>query len=165
MQTSTVEKSQQQKIKDDKFHQEPVVVLPDSGEQLNIAGSKILHKIKSSATNGVFSVMEIVTPPGKGVALHVHEREDELVDLLEGEIEVTLGNQKMKAVPGVLALLPRGIPHGFTNIGNKPSRLLDTILPGQFDNYFVELAALFAAGEPSEEQIDALSRKYRIKYL
>jgi uncharacterized cupin superfamily protein len=67
--------------------------------------------------------------------------EDELVYLLEGEIEVTLGNQKMKAVPGVMSLLPRGIPHGFTNIGNKPSRLLDTILPGQFDNYFVELAA------------------------
>jgi quercetin dioxygenase-like cupin family protein len=165
MQTSTVEKSQQQRIKDDKFHQEPVVVLPDSGEPLNIAGSKTLHKIKSSATNGVFSVMEFVTPPGKGVALHVHEREDELVYLLEGEIEVTLGNQKMKAVPGVMALLPRGIPHGFTNIGNKPSRLLDTILPGQFDNYFVELAALYASGDPPEEQIDALSRKYRIKYL
>ncbi len=165
MQTSTVEKSQQPKIKDDKFHQEPVVVLAESGEQLNIAGSKTLHKIKSSATNGVFSVMEFVTPPGKGVALHVHEREDELVYLLEGEIEVTLGNQKMKAVPGVMALLPRGIPHGFTNIGNKPSRLLDTILPGQFDNYFVELAALYAAGDPSEEQLDALSRKYRIRYL
>jgi quercetin dioxygenase-like cupin family protein len=109
--------------------------------------------------------MEFVTPPGKGVTLHVHEREDELVYLLEGEIEVTLGNQKMKAIPGVMALLPRGIPHGFTNIGNKPSRLLDTILPGQFDNYFVELAALYAAGDPSEEQIDALSRKYRITYL
>lgn len=155
MQTSKVEKS----------HQEPVVVPPGSGEQLNIAGSKTLHKIKSSATNGAFSVMEFVTPPGKGVALHVHEREDELVYLLEGELEVTLGDQKMKAVPGVMALLPRGIPHGFTNIGNKPSRLLDTILPGQFDNYFVELAALYAAGEPSEEQIDALSKKYRIRYL
>ena len=84
---------------------------------------------------------------------------------MEGEIEVTLGNQKMKAIPGVMALLPRGIPHGFTNIGNKPSRLLDTILPGQFDNYSVELAALFAGGDPSEEQIDGLSSKYRIKYL
>jgi quercetin dioxygenase-like cupin family protein len=164
MQTSAVDKTQQ-KIKDDKFHQEPVVVLPDSGDQLNIAGSQTFHKIKSKDTNSVFSVMEFVTPPGKGVALHVHEREDELVYLLEGEIEVTLGNQKMKAVPGVTALLPRGIPHGFTNVGNKPSRLLDTILPGQFDNYFVELAALYAAGDPSEEQIDALSRKYRIKYL
>ncbi len=165
MKTSTVEKSRQEKIKDEKIHQEPVVVLPDSSEPLNIAGNKALHKIKSSATNGVFSVMEFITPPGKGVALHVHEREDELVYLLEGELEVTLGNQKMKAVPGVMALLPRGIPHGFTTIGDKPSRLLDTILPGQFDNYFVELAALYAAGEPSEEQNDALSKKYRIRYL
>ena len=164
MQTVTIDKTQQ-KIKDETFHQQPVVVAPGSGEQLNIAGSQTFHKIKSSATNGVFSVMEFVTPPGKGVAVHVHEREDELVYLLEGKIEVTLGNQTMKAVPGVMALLPRGIPHGFTNIGNKPSRLLDTILPGQFDNYFVELAALSAAGEPSEEQTDALSRKYRIKYL
>jgi len=164
MQTPTVDKTRQ-KIKDEKLHQEPVVVLPNSGEQLKIAGSQTFHKIKSSATNGVFSVIEFVTPPGKGVALHVHEREDELVYLLEGEIEVTLGNQKMKAVPGVMALLPRGIPHGFTNIGNKPSRLLDTILPGQFDNYFVELAALYAAGDPSQEQADRLSRKYRIKYL
>jgi quercetin dioxygenase-like cupin family protein len=159
MQTLTVDKTQQ------KTTQEPILVLPDSGEELNIAASLILHKIKSKDTKGVFSVMEFVTPPGKGVALHVHEREDELVYLLEGEIEVTLGGQKMKAVPGVMALLPRGIPHRFTNIGNKPSRLLDTILPGLFDNYFVELAGLFARGEPSQEQNDALSRKYRIKYL
>jgi len=164
MQTPTVDKARQ-KIKDEKLHQEAVVVLPNSGQQLNIAGSQTLHKIKSSATNSVFSVVEFVTPPGKGVALHVHEREDELVYLLEGEIEVTLGNQKMKAVPGVMALLPRGIPHGFMNIGNKPSRLLDTILPGQFDNYFIELAALYEAADPSEEQINGLSRKYGIKYL
>jgi len=110
-------------------------------------------------------VIEIVSPPGKGVSLHVHQREDELVYLLEGEIEVTLGDQTMTAVPGVMALLPRGIPHGFTNNGDKPSRLLDTILPGQFDNYFVELIALYADGEPSDEQVDELSSKYAIKYL
>jgi quercetin dioxygenase-like cupin family protein len=159
METLTIDKTQQ------KTTQEPILVPPGGGEKLNIAGSPISHKVKSKDTNGVFSVMEFVTPPGKGVALHVHEREDELVYLLEGEIEVTLGDQKMKAVPGVMALLPRGIPHGFTNIGNKPSRLLDTILPGQFDNYFVELAALFSRGEPTQEQNDTLSRKYRIKYL
>ena len=159
METLTIDKTQQ------KTMQQPILVPPGGGEKLNIAGSPISHKVKSKDTNGVFSVMEFVTAPGKGVALHVHEREDELVYLLEGEIEVMLGDQKMKAVPGVMALLPRGIPHGFTNVGNKPSRLLDTILPGQFDNYFVELAGLFTHGEPSQEQNDALSRKYRIKYL
>jgi quercetin dioxygenase-like cupin family protein len=93
MQTLTVNKMQQ-KIKE--FRQEPIVVLPKSGDELNIAGSQTFHKIKSKDTNGVFSVMEFATPPGKGVALHVHEREDELVYLLDGEIEVTLGDQKSK---------------------------------------------------------------------
>jgi len=149
----------------DSFKQEPIVVPPGGGDELNMVGSQFFHKVKSGDTNGVFSVIEIVSPPGKGVSLHVHEREDELVYLLEGEIEVTLGDQTMTAVPGVMALLPRGIPHGFTNNGDKPSRLLVTILPGQFDNYFVELAALYADGEPSDEQIDELSKKYAIKYL
>src|SRR5438045_9022060 len=128
MDTLTIDKKQQ------KTMQQPILVPPDGSEELNSAGRTSSHKVKSKDTNGVFSVMEFVTPPGKGVALHVHEREDDLVYLLEGEIEVTLGEQKMKAVPGVMALLPRGIPHAFTNVGNKPSRILDPILPGKFVN-------------------------------
>jgi hypothetical protein len=41
--------------------------------------------------------------------------------------------------------------------------LTSVSLRSQFDNYFVELARLSAGGEPSQEQMDALSRKYRIK--
>lgn len=147
------------------FKQDPIVVLPSGGESLIIAGSELIHKVKSGDTNNVFSVIEIITPPGQGVATHVHEKEDELVYLLSGEIEVTLGDQKMMAVPGVMALLPRGIPHGFTNVGDTPSILIDTILPGAFDNYFVEMAALYESGEPTQEEVDALSEKYKITYV
>src|SRR5207247_2725324 len=125
METLTVDKTQ------GKTMQQTILVRPGGGEKLNIAGSPISHKVKSKDTNGVFSVMEFVTAPGKGVALHVHEREDELVYLLEGEIEVTLGDQKMKAVPGVMALLPKGITHGCTNDGNKPRGMLDAIMTGR----------------------------------
>jgi len=147
------------------FNQEPIIVPPGGGHQFMISGGSFIHKVNSKDTNGAFSVMEIITPPGSGVDLHVHEHEDELVSLLEGEIEVTLGDQKMKAVPGVLALLPRGIPHGFTNIGETDSRISVTILPGNFDNYFVELAELYKNGQPAAEQVDALSNKYEIKYV
>ena len=64
-----------------------------------------------------------------------------------------------------MALLPRGIPHGLTNVGDKQSRVLNTILPGCLENYMGETAALYAAGEPIEEQIGSLSEKYAIKYL
>ncbi len=147
------------------YNQDPIIVPPGGGHEFMIGGGSFIHKVNSKDTNGVFAVMEIVTPPGGGIDLHVHENEDELVSLLEGEIEVTLGDQKMKAVPGVLALLPRGIPHGFTNVGDTPSRISVTILPGSFDNYFVELADLYIDGQPSTELVDALSDKYEIKYV
>ena len=57
METLTVDKTQQ------KTMQQPILVPPDGGEKLNIAGSPISHKVKSKDTNGVFSVMEFVTPP------------------------------------------------------------------------------------------------------
>ncbi len=122
------------------FKQDPILLMP-GGDELLMPGSQFLHNVKSEDTNDMFSVIEIISPPGKGVSLPVHEHEDELVYLL-GDIEVTLGDQTMTAVSGVMVLLPMGIPHGFVNNSDKPSRLLVTILPGAFDNYFVELAGV-----------------------
>lgn len=147
------------------FRQTAIVVPPGGGDPLRIGKGQFIHKVNSRDTDGVFSVVEVVTPPQGQVALHVHEREDELVYVLDGTIEVTLGDQTMTATAGVLALLPRGVPHGFTNVGATPSRVLDTILPGGFDSYCVEAAALYAKGEPPAEKADALSRKYGIRYL
>jgi quercetin dioxygenase-like cupin family protein len=145
--------------------QAPIVVPPGGGDPLRIGEGVFIHKVNSRDTDGVFAVVEVVTPPLGKVALHVHEREDELVYVLDGTIEVTLGDQTMTATAGAVALLPRGIPHGFTNVGQTPSRVLDTILPGGFDAYFVEAAALYSTGEPPAENVDALSRKYAIRYL
>lgn len=146
-------------------NQAPIIVPPDGGHQFTLNGGSFIHKVNSKDTNGVFAVLEIITPPGGGIDVHLHEKEDEFVSLLEGEIEVTLGGQTMKAVPGVMALLPRGIPHGFTNVGETESRIIVTILPGEFDNYFVELSELYKHGHPSAEQVDGLSKKYSIQYI
>lgn len=37
---------------------------------------------------------------------------------------------------------PRGIPHAFWNAGDEPCRLLELISPGEFANYFTEIAPL-----------------------
>src|SRR5438046_9557299 len=54
-----------------KTMQQPILVPPGGGEKLNIAGSPISHNVKSKDTNGALSVIEFVTPPGKGVAVHI----------------------------------------------------------------------------------------------
>ena len=146
--------------------QQPILSVPGKDTNLANPGSDVFHRVKSGDTNGVFSTVEIVTQPGQGVKVHVHTHEDELVYVIEGEIEVTLGEQKMKATAGVLALLPRGIPHGFSNIGSQPSRILDVIMPGNFDNYFVELHNLYnGANKADEAKLAALAAKFDIRYL
>lgn len=147
------------------FQQQPILSAPNSGDQYNIPGTTLYHRAKSSDTNGVFAVIELVTEPGKGAALHLHEREDELVYVIEGKIEVTLGDQKMMVTPGIMALLPRGVAHGFTNVGDRPSRILDVILPGKFDNYFVSLGKLYSSGAPAAEQLAALAKQFGVRNI
>lgn len=147
------------------FQQKPILSAPIAGDQYGFPGTTFYHRTKSSETNGVFSVIELVTQPGQGVSPHVHQHEDELVYIIDGELEVTLGDQKMNAGAGIMALLPRGIPHGFTNVGNRPSRLLDVILPGKLDNYFVELGKLYSAGDPSPQLLDKLAQQYGVEYV
>lgn len=148
------------------FTQHPILSVQGQDTNIGFPGSDIFHRAKSTDTAGTFSAIELVTQPGQGVMVHVHEHEDELVYVVDGEIEVTLGDQTLTATAGILALLPRGIPHGFTNIGDKPSRVLDVILPGKFDHYFVELHNLYNdAGVVDEARLNALAEKYGIRYL
>lgn len=77
--------------------QQPIISPPGGGDELSIAGSQVFHRAKSSEANGVFSVVELVSQPGTGVSTHVHDHEDELVYVLDGDIEVTLGDETMKA--------------------------------------------------------------------
>lgn len=140
--------------------QQPIIVPPGGGEALKIGDLEVIRKVRSRDTAEVFSVVEIIAPPQSGIALHVHEREDELVRILEGSVQVTLGDQTMQATEGVMALLPRGIPHGFTNDAGVTARLLVTILPGALDNYFAELEGL-----SSPEDIEQLNARYAVKFL
>lgn len=145
--------------------QAPILSLPDSAKNLRVGdGTDGVLRVRNSETSGVFSVIELISQPGKGVDVHVHEYEDELVHVLDGEIEVTLGDQKMRATAGIVALLPRGIPHGYVNVGDKPSRVFDVILPGGFGDYFIELDELHRSGRANESSFAELERKYSVQF-
>jgi len=66
------------------------------------------------------------------------------------------------ASPGTTAVCPRNIPHTFRNVGRTPGRLLLTILPGRFGDYFLE-----ADSVPNHDRaaIKALAAKYDVEIL
>jgi quercetin dioxygenase-like cupin family protein len=120
-----------------------VVVQPGVGKRLNILGHTATIKLHRRETEGHYYVVEIITPSGVGIPPHVHDREDEMVYIIEGEFMITLGNENFNAGPGTEIFFPRNIPHAFQNIGRSQGKTLWTIVPGgNFEDFFEELNML-----------------------
>jgi mannose-6-phosphate isomerase-like protein (cupin superfamily) len=60
--------------------------------------------------------------PGQEHKLHTHAGQDKLYFVLEGEGDVTVGNEQARIRPGDLVLAPSGEEHSLANPG--PGRLV-----------------------------------------
>ncbi len=83
--------------------------------------------------------MEGIIPPGGGPPLHIHHREEESFYVLEGTLEITLGEKKFNATPGSFIQIPRGLVHRFQNVGSTRARMLLLFSPAGMEKYFEEV--------------------------
>jgi quercetin dioxygenase-like cupin family protein len=60
---------------------------------------------------------------GTGAPLHSHEA-DELIMILEGTLEVRLGDEVHKVGPDHTLVIPPNVPHGFTCIGPGAAKIV-----------------------------------------
>jgi quercetin dioxygenase-like cupin family protein len=90
-------------------------------------------------TGGAFFLAEVVVTPGGGTPPHIHHREDESFQLLEGELTVNVGGHTMTAQPGDFVYLPRGIAHSFKNDSEEKVRALVLTTPAGLEGFFVEV--------------------------
>ena len=121
----------------------PMMLGTTEGRRLPVIGHEITVKLTAADTAGGAYVFEDVCPPGVGVPLHVHEREDEILTVLEGEYEIFLDGKTYTAHKGAVANFPRFVAHAFRNIGQQPARALFVVTPAEsFARFFEELSAL-----------------------
>jgi quercetin dioxygenase-like cupin family protein len=72
---------------------------------------------------------ETFDPPGTFVPLHIHPKQDEFIYVLEGTLDLQLGDQKVKAVRGDLVRMPMAIPHAYYNNSEAPARAVFWVSP------------------------------------
>lgn len=60
--------------------------------------------------------------PGDRIPLHTHPI-SEVIVILEGSAEVTLGDDTRHVDSGTVVFIPAGTPHGTRNVGTAPIRL------------------------------------------
>jgi mannose-6-phosphate isomerase-like protein (cupin superfamily) len=98
-------------------------------------GVRMKILLSAKETGGQFSLIEGVMPPGGDGGLHLHANEDESMHLLEGELEVTIGDKKFPLTSGESYFAPRNIPHRLRNPSQTPVRSLLLTTPGGFDAF------------------------------
>ena len=136
----------------------PFAVPADEGERLVFGDVTILLRVPAEATDGAFSLLEEV-PPLVDTPLHVHEHEDELFYVLEGEHVFRVGDDEYRVGPGGLVFAPRGIPHSQRRATPGQGRELVLTAPAGLEGFSRELAAAEDAGTLGPDAYAAASAR------
>src|SRR5881394_3501511 len=126
----------------------PILVSSDGGNKVNILGIPMVIRIHGRDTGGVVSAVESHDVPGGGPPPHIHSREDETFQVLEGEYEWTVGGKTFVAKTGATIFAPRGVPHSYRYLGKSPGRLMCVINPSGFERFFEAIGAM----SPEQQQ-------------
>jgi quercetin dioxygenase-like cupin family protein len=143
----------------------PITVAIDGGKAVNILGIPMFIRVKGSDTNGIISVVESHDLPGGGPPPHIHHREDETFQILEGEYEFTVAEKSFVAKEGMTIFAPRGIPHTYRYLGQAPGRLMCIITPAGFEGLFEEIGALSAQQQQDIPRVMEIAKKFEMEIL
>lgn len=123
-------------------------------------------KLSGNESESRFSAVEHLVPPKTlGAPPHTHRHEDEYSYVLEGELGVEVGDERLTLQAGDMIVKPRGIRHAFWNATGSPARLLEIISPAGFERYFAEIDGCFQLdGPPDFERLMATAAKYGLVF-
>ena len=102
-------------------------------------GNRLIFLVTGKETGGAFFLAEMLVPPGGGPPPHIHSREDESFQIIEGTLTIRVGEDTITASAGDFAFLPRGIAHSFKNTGEGLAKALVLTTPAGLENYFAEV--------------------------
>lgn len=124
-------------------------------------------KAGSTATSEQMAVLEATVPPGGGPPPHLHKHEDEAFYVVDGELDVRIGERTVRASSGDFVFIPRDTVHSFHNPGLRIARQLLIFTPGGFEEFFLEAGEPAMAGRPipppsagEQPRIKATAEKY-----
>ena len=132
-------------------------------ERLRFGDVEILVKASADSTRGSFTVFE--ENDGVDTPLHVHENEDELFYVLEGEHVFQVGDQDHRAGPGDVVFAPRGVPHSQRRVVPRTGRVLVLTSPAGFEGFFRQLAGADRDGRLGPDAYSEASKRYGITWL
>ncbi len=113
---------------------------------------RVTVKAGSAETSGRIAQIEVNDPRGSAPPLHLHREDDELYYVIEGELTVLVGNERIDLSAGDFAFAPHGVVHSYI-VRSPQARALVTISPAGLEGMFVEGGVPVAAGQQPAEEV------------
>jgi len=132
-----------------------------TGEGRSYCWNDYLFTVKASAaeTERGVSFMEFFTRKGDEPPVQVHEDEDEIFYVLDGDLTVTCGDESYEVAPNGFVFLPRNVPHGFTIHSDGLVRMLVVTVAAESTKNFgerIENEGIPLTAEAALRRIDEL---------
>jgi quercetin dioxygenase-like cupin family protein len=139
----------------------PTIRPANQGRTVALVGDIYRFLATGAETNGKYAMFEVLVGPGGGPPPHIHRREEEGFYILEGEITLTVGGDRIVATAGMFANVPVGTPHHFKNESSQPAKMLISVAPAGLENMFAEVGMPLAEGAtaappPTKGEIERL---------
>lgn len=105
----------------------------------------------STGSETPFAMGTQTVAPGCHVREHLHDANEEVIFVLEGEGEARTAGEVHPMRAGTIFFFPRDRPHAFHNTGPGPMTFAWIIMPGGLETFFARIGRPRTAGEPAPE--------------
>jgi quercetin dioxygenase-like cupin family protein len=123
-----------------------VVLAAGEGRAYWVWGDRYRLKITGAQTDGAYAVVECEVGPQSGTPPHIHHAEDETFYILDGTLTLWIEGEAVQAGAGSYIAIPRGVVHAWKNESGGQVRMLTSVVPAGFEQFFV------AIGTPIDDQ-------------
>lgn len=133
--------------------------------------SFIARILGNGRDTGGLHLIEMLVASGDASPWHVHHDEDEWFYVIEGELEVGVGDARVRLGAGDFAFGPINVPHGYRVTSATPARFLMITVGARFSDFIAEMSEPAAAAVlPGPVEIDfpkvvASAAKYGMEIL
>ena len=140
---------------------EPIVLRPGEAESFRIGTTELALLAGADTTDGRLALLQITLQPGtQGPRAHLHRTLVDMFFVLEGALTARLGDDELELGAGSFVAVPPGVVHTFANRSDHVVRFLNLSVPGGFENYLREAAALAVEGPPDQELLAKIASRY-----
>jgi quercetin dioxygenase-like cupin family protein len=136
----------------------PILALPTHGPKLRIVGDTIRVLATSADTGGRFEAFETTGPRDSGPPPHAHPWSESYF-IAEGEVDVIVGDETMRARPGAFINIPAGTVHGY-RIASDSARFTVITTSGGASEFFLELDAATEGSVADMDKIMAVAARH-----